>query len=81
MQGEREMAELFSTRIRKCKNRNEAAVVYATARAMLGGNGTKPWNIINRAVLDRWSMSALLYIKEKAWKQLDASSQPEERAT
>jgi hypothetical protein len=23
---------------------------------------------VNRAILDRWSMAALKYIKEKAWK-------------
>jgi hypothetical protein len=25
------------------------------------------WNAINRAIIDRWSMSALLRIKRRAW--------------
>lgn len=26
------------------------------------------WKKVNRAIIDRWSLSALKYIKEKAWR-------------
>lgn len=27
---------------------------------------------INKAIMDKWSKSGLIYIKEKAWKKLDS---------
>lgn len=49
------------------KTRDEAAEAYADLLQ------TRPadwgvWPILNVALMDRWSMSALTYIKEKAWK-------------
>ena len=29
------------------------------------------WAAVNRAIMDRWSVSALTYIKEKAWKRVE----------
>ena len=45
--------------------RDEIAVEYARLLA----NGPEwPWETLNLAIVDRWSMSGLRYIKEKAWK-------------
>ena len=30
---------------------------------------TIDWAKVNRAIIERWSMSALLYIKRRAWKR------------
>lgn len=48
-------------------NRDELAEEYA---ALLRTNGaTWPgWEMLNRAIIRRWSMAALRYIKDKAWK-------------
>lgn len=46
--------------------RDDVAVEYATALRAYGPNGD--WAGINGAILGRWSMSGLRYIKEKAWK-------------
>jgi hypothetical protein len=32
------------------------------------GNDEIDYAVINRAIMDRWSLSALKYIKEKAWR-------------
>ena len=45
--------------------RDDVAVEYATALRAYGPQDG--WGAINQAILDRWSMAALRYIKEKAW--------------
>lgn len=46
--------------------RDDVAVDYAAALLAYGPSGE--WREINEAIIERWSMSALRYIKEKAWK-------------
>ena len=36
--------------------------------------------IINRAIINRWSMSALEYIKKRAWKMMFSAAQATSRA-
>ena len=45
--------------------RDEIAVEYAR---LLANGPAWPWATLNLAIVDRWSMSGLRYIKEKAWK-------------
>lgn len=53
--------------IRLFANRNDLAEEYAT---MLRRNGPSwgGWREINEAILRRWSMAGLKYIKTRAWK-------------
>jgi hypothetical protein len=46
--------------------RDDVAVEYATALRAYGPSGE--WREINEAIMARWSMAALRYIKTKAWK-------------
>jgi hypothetical protein len=46
--------------------RDGVAVDYAMALRAYGPSGE--WREINEAIVERWSVSALVYIKEKAWK-------------
>ena len=46
--------------------RDDVAVEYATALRAYGPTGE--WRKVNATILARWSMSALVYIKTKAWK-------------
>ena len=41
----------------------------AWIRAYLRGDGAWPCVEVNHAIIDRWSLSALVYIKAKAWKR------------
>ena len=52
-------------------NRNEMAEEYAV---LMSANGMKweGYKLINEAILRRWSMAGLRYIKERAWKALAA---------
>lgn len=49
-------------------NRDEMAAAYAELLRT-----EKPswptWIVVNVAIMDRWSMSGLRYVKEKAWAQ------------
>lgn len=45
--------------------RDDVAASYALA---LSSSEEIDWATINRAILSRWSMSALKYIKERAWR-------------
>lgn len=45
--------------------RNTLAKTYALA---LRSNDTTDWAAVNRAIIKRWSLSALEYIKERAHK-------------
>lgn len=66
-----EVAQPWIDRIAGCKNRNEAAVVYAEAIGAHPPGAEGPWSRINAAIKERWSMSGLAYIKERAWKILE----------
>ncbi|HJR00963.1 MAG TPA: hypothetical protein VKA83_04995 [Methylomirabilota bacterium] len=46
--------------------RDDVAVDYAAALLAYGPSGE--WREINEAILARWSMSGLNYIKTQAWK-------------
>jgi hypothetical protein len=58
--------------IRSAKNRNEAAGTYAEAIRFYTIDDKEEWTAINSAIKERWSMSALLYIKKEAWKAIEA---------
>ena len=47
-------------------NRDEMAVEYATCLRDLPPEWDR-WNDLNAAILRRWSMAGLRYIKTKAW--------------
>lgn len=47
--------------------RDQVAAQYACVMAGPFANDAD-WPRIDRAIKDRWSMSALVYIKRKAWK-------------
>lgn len=47
------------------QTRDDVAITYAMA---LGSDEHIDWPKVNAAVVDRWSVSALEYIKGKAWK-------------
>ena len=46
--------------------RNNVSQTYALALRSSEFD-TIDWGKINRAIIERWSMSALIYIKERAW--------------
>ena len=58
-------AVLLSEIADKRMKRNDVAMTYAMA---LGSDEQIDWARVNRAIIDRWSTSALVYIKERAWK-------------
>lgn len=45
--------------------RDDVAGAYAMA---LQASGFVQWPVLNRAIINRWSESALHYIKDEAWK-------------
>ena len=45
--------------------RNQFALTYALAMC---SREDIDWPVVNRAVVDRWSLAGLRYIKDKAWK-------------
>lgn len=49
----------------KRMKRNDIALTYAFG---LRGNEVIDWKLVNAAILDRWSMAGLTYIKQRAWK-------------
>lgn len=49
--------------------RDEVALVYALA---LRTNFDTDWSKVNAAIIERWTPSALEYIKRKAWKRNDS---------
>lgn len=54
----------------KKKFRNEVAALYAQLIhfEMVNGIVGFKYEVINKAIIERWSVSGLIYIKEKAWK-------------
>lgn len=45
----------------------DVALTYAMA---LGSDEEIDWPKVNHAIIDRWSLSALKWIKERAWKHV-----------
>ena len=48
--------------------RDEMAWVYAGVVSRVRGD--YPINLLNEKIIKKWSKSGLIYIKEKAWKNL-----------
>ena len=70
--GVRKMIELCDTTNTLLENiedkrlkRNDIAWLYAMA---LNSTEDTDWKKVNYAIIDRWSMSGLKYIKELAWR-------------
>ena len=45
--------------------RNDIVATYALALTTME---EVDWPVVNRAIIDRWSLSALTYIKDRAWR-------------
>jgi hypothetical protein len=51
--------------------RDDVALSYAFAlRQTRAGEDEVDWRVVNDAIIERWSLSALKYIKEAAWRRL-----------
>ena len=53
---------------KECK-RNDLSLTYAFIISSSERDKVN-WSIINKAIIDRWSLSGLYYIKNRAWKLL-----------
>ena len=51
----------------KRMTRDDVAMTYAFALRQRDEDPVH-WGEVNQAIIDRWSLSALKYIKEKAWR-------------
>jgi hypothetical protein len=47
-----------------------AAAIIAEAKGLEDGD----WPAVNRTIIDRWSLAALVRIKRAAWKRMNAES-------
>lgn len=57
--------------------RDDIALTYAYGlRNHFGGSEVINWKMVNAAILERWSMAALTYIKERAWKLYEGKIAP-----
>jgi hypothetical protein len=59
------LAEIADKRM----TRDDVAMTYAFA---IRQHAEVDWPTVNQAIMNRWSQSALIYIKTKAWKLIDA---------
>jgi hypothetical protein len=59
-------ANLWASIYDSARTRDDVAEAYAERLRLAGPEGG--WQEFNQAILERWSMSGLRYIKEKAWK-------------
>lgn len=55
-------------RLAKCRTRMDAAKLYAKAIKEYPSGIGYPWVGLNGAIMDRWNLAALHYIKDRAWK-------------
>jgi hypothetical protein len=63
---------IYSEIADKKYKRNHLAETYKEMiRDQLVNRSTFDWPKINAAIIERWSISGLVYIKERAWKILD----------
>lgn len=58
--------------------RDDVALTYAMA--MRGGEEVD-WSKVNHAILDRWSMAALRYVKTEAWKLVQPAPEAGDTST
>jgi hypothetical protein len=57
--------------------RNAIALTYAFGlRNEFSGSEVIDWKRVNAAILERWSMAGLTYIKERAWKLYEGKISP-----
>jgi hypothetical protein len=56
----------------KRMKREDVALTYALA---IASGEEIDWPKVNRAIMDRWSASAMRWIKEFAWRQIRRSTQ------
>lgn len=54
----------------KVFTRDDVALTYAMTLCS-SERDSVDWGKVNKAIIDRWSFSALNYIKEKAWKMAE----------
>jgi hypothetical protein len=59
--------ETLIEKIEECKNRGEASDQYEMAFYLHGTNGVIDWSRVNSAIIDRWSLAGLKYIKKNAY--------------
>lgn len=50
------------------KNRRDVVNAYKNALLLYAAGVDIDWPAINRAIVGKWSRSALIWIKEQAWK-------------
>lgn len=57
--------------------RKDIALTYAYGlRNEFSGSEVIDWKAVNGAILTRWSMAGLTYIKERAWKLYEGKIEP-----
>ena len=65
-------ATLLSEIADPAMTRDDVAKTYGLALDLVPATAHTDWSAVNRAIIARWSRSALEYIKGKAWRhQLD----------
>jgi len=66
-----ELACCQSTLLREIADRrfkrNDVAITYSMALRS-SERDTVDWKVVNDAIMERWSLSGLCYVKERAWK-------------
>jgi hypothetical protein len=67
--------------IQKPSRRDDVVPLYGTA-ILYSSFATPPqatadWSVVNKAIIERWSLSALTYIKERAWKCAEGRARAE----
>lgn len=79
----KDFAEDIVAIIQQPSVRADVVPLYATALLMecfaRPPQAKTSWREVNDAIIGRWSLSALIYIKERAWKS--AQAQARERST
>jgi hypothetical protein len=63
------LAEIADTRVK----RNGVVLTYAFG---IRGSEEIDWPKVNAAIIERWSMAGLTYIKQRAWKLVDGKIGP-----
>ena len=57
--------------IAAAKKRDDVVPEYANCILEEDDYYPQDWKAINAAIIEKWSVSALVYIKEKAWKRAE----------
>ena len=75
-----QMADFENTILREIAapemKRDDAALTYAFGLRNAANGEKIDWPKVNAAIIARWSRSALIYIKERAWKIYEGKIQP-----